>query len=115
MFIHLSQSVCLHLSIYPLSIYVHSSIYFFSVVILTVMRDGGAFGTTTVPYTLESAGSDDLSAIPGVLVFADEEIEKVCVVPYFSTTFASPSPSLHSSFIYSPLFFSIDNHSNCSI
>ena len=69
------------------------------------MRDGGAFGTTTVPYTLESAGSDDLSAIPGVLVFADEEIEKVYVVPYFSATFPSSFLSLHSSFLYSPLFY----------
>ena len=54
--------------------YVHSFNYFFSVVILTVMRDRGAFGTTTV---LDSDGSDDLSTIPGVLVFGDKEIEKV--------------------------------------
>ena len=89
--------------------YVHSFNYFFSVVILTVMRDRGAFGTTTV---LDSDGSDDLSTI---LVFGDKEIEKVYVVPYFITTFASSFRSLHSSFLYSPLFFSIDNHSNCSI
>ena len=115
MFTHLSQSVCLHLSIYPLSVYICSFNFFFSVVILTVMRDGGAFGTTTVPYTLDLAGSDDLSAIPGVLAFADKEIVKVYVVPYFIATFASSFLSLHSSFFYSPLFFSIDNHSNCSI
>ena len=89
--------------------YVHSFNYFFSVVILTVMRDRGAFGTTTV---LDSDGSDDLSTI---LVFGDKEIEKVYVVPYFITTFASSFLSLYSSFLYSPLFFSIDNHSNCSI
>ena len=92
--------------------YVHSFNYFFSVVILTVMRDRGAFGSTTV---LDSDGSVDLSTIPGVLVFDDKEIEKVYVVPYFITTFASSFLSLHSSFLYSPLFFSIDNHSNCSI
>ena len=60
--------------------YVHSFNYFFSVVILTVMRDGGAFGTTTVPYMLDSDGSDDLSAIPGVLVFPSEEEEPVMKV-----------------------------------
>ena len=38
-----------------------------------IMRDRGAFGTTTV---LDSDGSDDLSTIPGVLVFGDKEIEK---------------------------------------
>ena len=44
--------------------------YFYSVVAeLIVMRDGGTFGTVTVPYMIESSGVDDLSPSNGLLIF----------------------------------------------
>ena len=44
--------------------------YFYSIVAeLIVIREGGTFGTVTVPYMIESSAVDDLSPSNGLLIF----------------------------------------------
>ena len=50
---------------------IYSSCKYVSLVVasLTVIRSGGAFGTVTVPYTVEPAGVSDLTPTLGVIMF----------------------------------------------
>ena len=42
------------------------------------MREGGTFGTVTVPYMIESSAVDDLSPSNGLLIFNEGITQMVC-------------------------------------
>uniref|UniRef100_A0A1X7VF86 Staphylococcus aureus surface protein A n=3 Tax=Amphimedon queenslandica TaxID=400682 RepID=A0A1X7VF86_AMPQE len=69
---------------------------------LTVIREGGTFGTVTVPYMIETAGANDLSPTTGLLVFQEHETQQVIRI----TAVADTEPEIdetYSIFLETPI------------